>query len=256
MALADELRSEPPAGAAEGAGRRARHEVEVEGHGQVVDHDVPGRQREVVHHRAAGDLDIDGSANPAIGAGHRVLHLVAPPEEVRDGVQLAGLRVAMRMRRVPAGQRGVEVARPDGVELTGQLVGDEPGLDDGEDAAGVTDDVGVGREVGAGGVRPRPRGLAESLRHVAGAHPAVAVPLGLAVAEAHAVHHPGAEEPVVRGRIGCDDRVGAIAQIATVQVVRDRPGDLQVGRGDLLVHGCEVALEVSIAGSRHPTLLP
>ena len=133
----------PPVGEA-----RAGHgSVEVEGHRQVVDHDVVLGEREVVHHRAGADLDVDGAAHPAVGADHRVLHDVAPAPEVRERVQLAGLRVALGVGGVAAGQRAVEVARPDRVELVGELVRAGAGLDDGEGAAGVADHVGVAGEV-------------------------------------------------------------------------------------------------------------
>ena len=77
----------------------------------------------------------------------------------------------------------VEVARADGVELVGELIGAGPGLDDCEGSAGVADDVGVGREVEAGVQGAGARLLSQGSGHVARAHPPVAIPLGLAVTQ-------------------------------------------------------------------------
>ena len=55
--------------------------------------------------------------------------------------------VELGVRGEAAGQRAAEVARADGVQLVGQLIGQRAGLDGGERAPGVGDDVGVGGEV-------------------------------------------------------------------------------------------------------------
>ena len=73
------------------------------------------------------------------------------------------------------------------------------------------------------------RGSPSALRRLRSAHPAVAVPLGLAVADADAVHHAVADEPVVQLGIDLADRVRAVAQVPPVQVVRDRPDHLEIG---------------------------
>jgi hypothetical protein len=61
-----------------------------------------------VHHRAPAHLDVDNAARPTVDADHRVLHRVAAVHAVRNRVQLTGVRVALRVRGVPAGQRLVE----------------------------------------------------------------------------------------------------------------------------------------------------
>ena len=70
-------------------------------------------------------------------------------------MELTGGGIALGVGGVPARQGAVEVARADGVELVGELVGAEPALDDGERPPGVADDVGVGGEVEAGVHRAR-----------------------------------------------------------------------------------------------------
>ena len=69
----------------------------------------------------------------------------------------------------------------------------------------------------------------------------VAVPLGIAAAQANPVHHAVPEEPVVLRRVGHRLGVRAVAQPATLEFGRDLPGRRQVERGDLLgrrVRGC------------------
>ena len=68
--------------------------------GQVEDHDVLLGEGEVVHHRAAVDLDVDAAPDPAGGVEHRVVHAVAAQPAVGQGVQLAGRRVLVRVRGV------------------------------------------------------------------------------------------------------------------------------------------------------------
>ena len=165
-------------------------------------------------------------------------------------MQLAGERVALGMGGVAARKGAVEVAGPDGVELVGELIGPAAALDDGEGAAGVADDVGVGGEVKARMHRAGVAGLPQGVSDVGGPDEAVAVPLGLAVADPHAVDHAAAEEPVVGGRVGIDDRVGAIAEIPTVEVVGDGPDDREIGDGALLAYRAIVAFQVTIRGHR------
>ena len=232
---------------------RPRHRREhlplVEDHRQVVEHDVVLGEREVVHHRAAPDLHRHRLADVAVGAPHRVVDPVAAQPVVGHRVQLPGLGVLVRVGGVAGGQmahpqRAVEVGRADGVELVGQLVRRRARLDQREGLARVGDHVGVGREV-AGRPVVVPGLLAESARHGVGAHVAVAVPLRLSVDEAHAVHHPVAEEPVV-ALAGVAHRVRADAQVAPVEVLGQLPGHREVGHGLLLVHGSEVVLEIAV----------
>ncbi len=83
---------------------------------------------------------------------------IAPPEEVRHGMELARGWIAKRMSGVTARQRAVEVARADGVELEAQLVGARSRLDEGEGAPGMANDVGVRSEVEASVNRNTGRG--------------------------------------------------------------------------------------------------
>ena len=107
------------------------------------------------------------------------------------------------------------------------------------DATGVAEHVrvcGAGRRIehrlGVGGL--------ESLGELGGLHVPVAVPLGLAAVEAHAVDHAVTEEPVPGGaRL----RVRPVAQVAARQRRRDRPGHLQIERGQLLLDRRVVPLE-------------
>ena len=71
-----------------------------------------------------------------------------------------------------------------------------------------------------------------------GADPPVAVPLGLAVAQPHAVHHARAQEPVVVGVVQAE-RVRPVAQVTAVQPGGHLTGDRQVERRDLLLYGGE-----------------
>ena len=77
-----------------------------------------------------------------------------------------------------------------------------------------------------------------------GADVAVAVPLGLAVAEPDAVDHAVAHEPVMGRRVDRIHRVGAVAQVAAVEIGRELADDLQVEGGQLLGDGGVVAREV------------
>jgi hypothetical protein len=62
------------------------------------------------------------------------------------------------------------------------------------------------------------------------------------------VRHPGAEEPVVRRGILVSDRVRPDPQIAAVEIVGNRSGDLEVERGDLLADRRVIAVEVRVFG--------
>ena len=202
-----------------------------------------------MHHRAAADFDVHGAPRPALDIDDRVLHGVAPGRAVRNGVQLTGFRVALGVRGVPAGQCPAEVAYSDGVQLVGEFVVRETAFDQSNRLAGVSDHVGVGAD-GEYAVMAGRCGFAECLGRVGSAHPAIAVPLGLAVADADAVHHAITDEPVVELRIDLADRVGAVSQIPSVEVVRDRPDDLEVGERVLLVQWGEFPLEIAAGHGR------
>src|SRR3712207_6156775 len=72
---------------------------------------------------------------------------VVPGPVVGDRVQVAGPPVELGVRRVAARQGAAEVARPDRLQLVGQLVGQRTGLHGGEGPSTVRQDVRVGREV-------------------------------------------------------------------------------------------------------------
>ena len=98
---------------------------------------------------------------------------------------------------------------------------------------------------------PRRRRLAERLADARRAHPAVAVPLGPAVAQADAVDHAVAGEPVVRRRVDRPDRVRPVAQVAPVELDRAaRPIDRQVERRDLLVERARTGRSATCSSSR------
>jgi hypothetical protein len=112
-----------------------------------------------------------------------------------------------------AGECATQVGRADGFQFLRELDGRGAGFDERQRAAVDGDDVRVD-----GAALPLPArerielALAERCRDVGGAHPAIAVPLGVAVGDAHAVHHSVADEPVIV-RPGVD-RVGADAGVA------------------------------------------
>ena len=160
-------------------------------------------------------------------------------------MQLTGIRVALRMRGVAARQRSVEVARADRVEFVGELDVGDAGFDQREGLSGMPDHVGVRTDTGQPEVTGR-RLLAERLRGLRTTHPSVAVPLGLAVADADAVHHAVADEPVIERGIDLADRVRAVAQVPAVEIVRNRPDHLEVGQRVLTVDRRELALEVAV----------
>ena len=154
-------------------------------------------------------------------------------------MQFGGAPVQFGVRRVAARQFPFEVARPDRLQLVGELVRQRAGLHGGQHAPGVPDDVRIGGEVRVVMDRAARPFLAQRRRHLTGPDPAVAVPLGPAVAQPHAVHHAGAEEPVgltpAGPRVLQAHRVGPVAQVAAVQFPWQGPGDGQAERGDLLL---------------------
>src|SRR3546814_16963765 len=65
--------------------------------------------------------------------------------------------------------------------------------------------------------------------------------------ERDAMHHRIAVEPVIAPALRPIDGVVAIADIDAVDVGRDRPVAVEVGRGDLLENRAENAVEIIIA---------
>ena len=122
-----------------------------------------------------------------------------------------------------------------------QLDGRGACLDDRVCPAGMADDVGVRGELLVVG---RPLGfrawLAQKVRDVVVAHPAVAVPLRPAVADADAVNHPVAAEPVVLGLVDRPERVRPVAQVPAVELGRECAGHPEVEGSGLGVDGGEV----------------
>src|SRR3954462_7235970 len=86
----------------------------------------------------------------------------------------------------------------------------------------MSDHVGVRADPGQPEVASR-WGLAQRSCGLRAMHPAVPVPLRLAVADADAVHHAVADEPVIQLGIDLADRIGTVAQIAAVEIVRIVP---------------------------------
>ncbi len=220
--------------------------VEVEGDRQVVEHQMPLGDRAVVDHRVAGHRHVDPVDHPAGGRlDHRVLQHVGPGPVVADRMQEPGRRVDLGMGGVAVGQAAAEVGMTQRVEGVAQLDGTGAGLDDGHGAAADADHVGI-RRLHAAVALAGGRWLTERLAHVGRAHPTVAVPLGPTVPQAQAVHHRVAGEPVVGGRVDRPERVGAVAQVAPVQLRRQGAGDDQVGERHLLGDRRIGALEVPV----------
>ena len=118
----------------------------IEGHREVVEHHVVLGQREVVHHRAAGDLDVHGVASAPVDADDRVLHAVASTERVGHRVQFPAVRVPLRVCGVTTSHGAVEVASSDGVQVVIELVVGIPAFYQCECAAGVAQHAGIGSD--------------------------------------------------------------------------------------------------------------
>lgn len=188
--------------------RTAHRSLQVERTREVEEQHVTLGERGVVHHRAARHLDVHRARHSRVGADSQVADPVAPTPEVRDDVQVSGDRIPVRMRGERMLERPAEARRTDRVQLGRELDRWGARFHDRERTARVADHVGVGREVErALGEGRRRRGLTERGRDHRAAHPPVTVPLGPPVAQAHAVHHPVAREPVVDGRVLLAQRV-------------------------------------------------
>ena len=239
-------------------------QIEIDGARLVVHDRVAGGERHVVQHRHA-ERDVDRAAHPAIGCDHDVLDMIEPlTPGVDHGVHLAAVGVDLRVGGERARQRAEEVVAADGLELVGELDRAPAGFDHRPRAAGEPTDVGVRRHRAGVPVRTGDVRFATNVAHVLRADVAVAVPLGPALAEADAVHHAVAHEPVVRRRVDGGRRVGAVAQVPAAQLGRDLPVELvreladdrEVEGGDLLGDGPVVAGQVQAGvGHRHRVLL-
>ena len=179
--------------------------------------------------------------------GH--LDVVAPPEEIGHGVELAGQRVPLGVRRVAAVERAAEVAGADGLQLVGQLVGPRPGLDDGEGAAGVADDVGVGREVHAGvhgtgrGSSPRARATSaertQRLRYHSARPSRRRIPCTI----------PSPVNQWYVAGSGAETGIGPVAQVAAAEGLGDLAGHGQLGRRHLLEHRAKLPCRYGLAAT-------
>src|ERR1700687_3395229 len=97
--------------------------------------------------------------------------------------------------------------------------------------------------------------LAQRLSRLRPSHPAVAVPLSLAVADPDAVYHAVAQKPVVKLGIDLADGTGSVTKVPPVQVVRDRPGDLKVGQREFFVQRGELTLQIAVGHDGPPMTL-
>ena len=215
----------------------AAREVEQQGSG-LGDVDV-------VHHRAVPDRHVDLLGDlGAVGADDEVADEVPGPV-IGGDVELTGDRVDLGVGGEGALEGAAEVDALHRLELVAEQDRLAAGFDDGEGHARMADDVGVRGAFGVVEARAGRDRLAERLGHAVRHDVAVAVPVGLAVAEAHAVDHAGAGEPVRLG-VAAVDRVGAVAQEASVELGGDGAGDEEFGLGDLFGDGGVVAGEVRV----------
>jgi len=213
----------------------------IEGDGALDEDHVVAGDGEVVLEGGGRPRHLDAVGDLPLGVGH-VIHEVGRERRGAEEVQLAGDRVGLRVRGHRAAQLAVEVVGADRVEVPGELEG-EVRLAQRQQASGVLDDVGAG---GAG------RQVRAVLGHVGGAvqgggaHPAVAVPLGAAVAQPDAVDHAAALEPVGGGDAGLG--VVAVTDQPAGQLRRQGALDGQLGGGDLVDGRGVVADQVGLVG--------
>jgi hypothetical protein len=79
----------------------------------------------------------------------------------------------------------------------------------------MSDHIGTGGNPGKAEV-PRRCGVTEHIRRQRTAHPAVALPLRLAVAQTDPMDHGVTEKPVIQIGIDLTDWVGAVTQIPPI----------------------------------------
>ncbi len=233
------------------AARQHGVHVELE---RTEDHDeVAGGDRAVMDHvRLVDTVDrcrssSDGAVGADNGPGEERCGHVVPEDD-----QLAGGGVDLGVGGDPGGEPSGEVVPAEGVQLRADLVG-RGALGEGEEVAGVADDVDVGVELeGPRRVRivaeerlvDERRGHQPAEERLAGAllgeqalraHQPVGV-AGLAGFEPHAVQHP---VTLQRIRVRAERRelwVGAVAQVRAGQIVGQRAVDGEVVDVDLVVH--------------------
>ena len=60
--------------------------------------------------------------------------------------------------------------------------------------------------------------------------------------------HPRAEGKLMAGRVRISHRIRPDAQIAAVEIVGNRPGDIEIDRGDLLADGRVITIQIRVFG--------
>lgn len=198
---------------------------------------MPARHREVVHDGRAGPFDHVAVDQASLPVGNVIRQVRLHPQCAEED-QLAGLGIDLRVSRHVRLQSAAEAVHVDGVQLRIDFVGEVHFLQC-QDATGVRHHIGT---CGAGREVDRPIG-AEQRSAVQGRRvdPAVAIPLGSAAMQAHAVHHAAAFEPEVGRDAG--PGVVAISQVHARQGRRHRTPYTQWARGGPLEHGPVVALQ-------------
>ena len=155
---------------------------------------------------------------------------------VTDRVILARGRIAVRMGRERSRQPAAEIAVGHRFQIAGKLRRVRPRFHQRQNARSESDYVGVD-VVAHAPARSRRGSQASGIFQRARPNVAIAVPLGPAARQAHAVHHPIAHKPVVAARVG---KLGirADANIAAIQFGRDRAGNGQIVQSQLGIHRC------------------
>jgi hypothetical protein len=136
------------------------------------------------------------TAHPSVHADHDQLH-VRPLVRVGDGVQLAGHRIASRVRGKPGGQRAVEVVPGPGGEVRAEFVGQHAAVAEREDPARVRHDPRVG-PVRDAAPRPRNRQQAELSARGVSQYSATCEPLRASVAQPQPREPRRPAEPAAR----------------------------------------------------------
>ena len=210
-------------------------EIEVDGDREVVDDGVPLGERHVVHHRHAGQRDVDGAADLALGANHDVLHVVHPlAPRIHDRMHLTGVGVDLRVGGEGTGQGAEEVVSAHGVEFVGELDRTTTCFHHRPRGAGEPADVGVGRDRVVVPVATRDVGHTALSAERGRTDVPVAVPLGSALADANPMHHAGTHEPVVGGGLDCAERVRAVAEVAPLELGGELTDHREIELGHLV----------------------
>ena len=227
-------------------------QIEIEHRRQIHEDHVVLGDVEVVHHRGTRDRDRFDLHETTVGRDAQIRE-VGLERRVAEREKFAGRRTDLRVSGERTLEHSAEVGGADRVQVAVEHVG-EVTLFEGQDLSGVTDDVRVGLRTGHVEGDARVEDVDRRVLDERGLHVSIAVPLGPAVTQPNAVDHAVTEEGMIAHP---GDRVGAVAQIATVEFGGDRSGDLQFGERALLEDGSTVALQVGgdFFGHRHDDLL-